>query len=58
MLGKGVYPHEYIKDWKKFNKTLLPERDFYSSLNMEDITDADYRHRKRAWEDLADKKPK
>ena len=41
MLGKGVYPHEYIKDWKKFNKTLLPEKDFYSSLNMEDITDAE-----------------
>ena len=41
MPGKGVYPHEYIKDWKKFNKTLLPEKDFYSSLNMEDITDAE-----------------
>ena len=29
--------------WEKFNETPLPEKDeFYSNLNMEDITDADY----------------
>ena len=39
---KGVYPYEYMKDWQKFNETSLPEKeDFYSHLNMEDITDAD-----------------
>ena len=28
---------------EKFNETSLPEKeDFYSHLNMEDITDADY----------------
>ena len=27
--------------WEKFNETSLPEKeDFYSHLNMEDITDA------------------
>ena len=32
----------------KFNETSLPkEEDFYSLLNMEDITDADYTHTKR-----------
>ena len=31
-----------MNDWKKFNETLLLENeDFYSHLNMEDITDAD-----------------
>ena len=41
MLEKGVYPYEYIDDWKKINETLLPEHeDFYSHFNMEDITDA------------------
>ena len=31
--------------WEKFNETSLPEKeDFYSRLNMEDITDADYAH--------------
>ena len=29
-----------MDDWEKFNET-LPVRDFYSRLNMEDITDAD-----------------
>ena len=34
--------------WEKLNKTLLSEKeDFYSYLNMEDITDADYAHAKR-----------
>ena len=38
---------------KKFNETLLPEKeDFYSHLNMEDVTDADYTHTKRVCKDL------
>ena len=37
-----------MDNWKKFNKTLLPEKeDFYSNLNMENITDADYACGKR-----------
>ena len=37
-----------MDDWEKFNEILLPEKeDFYSHLNMEDITDADYVHIKR-----------
>ena len=45
---KGVYPYEYMDDWKKFNKILLPEKEnFCSHLNMEDITDADNTHAKR-----------
>ena len=47
-MRKVVYPYEYIDDWGKFNETSLPEKDdFYSRLNMEDITDADYVHEKR-----------
>ena len=53
MLRKGVYPYEYMDDWKKLNKTSLPEKeDFYSHLNMEDITDADYVHPKRVCKDF------
>ena len=33
-----------MDSWKKFDEILLPNKDFYSSLNMEAITDADYRH--------------
>ena len=36
-----------MHDWEKFNETSLPEKeDFYSHLNMEDITDAYYKHAK------------
>ena len=37
-----------MDDWEKFNETKLPEKEeFYSNLNLEDITDADYMHAKR-----------
>ena len=42
-----------MNSWKRFDETLLPEKkDFYSNLNMEDITDADYKHAKRVWNDF------
>ena len=42
LLWRDVYPYEYVHDLEKFNKIPLPkEEDFYSHLNMEDITDAD-----------------
>ena len=48
LFQKGVYPCEYMADWEKFNEKLLPEKEnFYTYLNMEDITDADYTHAKR-----------
>ena len=49
----GVHCHECIDDWKKFNETWLPEKAyFYSHLNMEDITDADYVPAKRLCKDF------
>ena len=37
-----------MDDCEKFNETSLTEKeDFYSHLNMKDITDADYAHAKR-----------
>ena len=56
-LRKGVYPYEYMDDWKKFNqKKLRPKEEFYSNLNMEDITDADYVRAKRVCKDFEIKK--
>ena len=40
-------------DWEKFNETSLTEKeDFYSHLNMENITDSDYTHVKRVYKIL------
>ena len=50
LLRKGVYPYECMDSWERFDETLLANKeDFYSSLNMEDITDVDYRHAKKAF---------
>ena len=53
LLGKCVYPYEHMDEWEKFNETSLAEKeDFYSHLNMEDITDADYKYAKRVCKDF------
>ena len=42
-----------MDDWEKFKETSLPEKeDFYSYLNMGDITDDDYAHAKRVLKDF------
>ena len=52
LLQKGVYPYKYMDDWEKFETSLPEKEDFYSHLNMEDITDADYTHAKRVCKDF------
>ena len=37
-----------MDDWENFNETLFPEKDFYSHLKMEDITDAKLNARKKS----------
>ena len=45
LLRKGVYPYEYADTWERFSEIPLPSKeDLYSNLNMEDISDIDYRH--------------
>ena len=42
-----------MDDWQKFYETSLPEKgDFYSHLNMEEITDKGYVHTKRFRKDF------
>ena len=42
-----------MDDWEKFNETMSPEKEnFYSHLNMENITDADYAQVKRVCTDF------
>ena len=53
LLQKGAYPYEYMDEWEKFNETSLPKKEkFYSNLNREDITEADYMHTERVCKDF------
>ena len=56
LLRKGVYLYEYMDSWQRFNETSLSDKEtFYCNLNMEDITDVDYRHEKIVFEYLINK---
>ena len=45
-----------MDSWERLDETSLPDKEaFYSSLNMEDITDVDHRHAKRVFKTLSNK---
>ena len=45
LFPKDIYPHEYMNDLEKFNQTsFLEKENFYSHLNMNDMTDVDHTH--------------
>ena len=54
LLREDVYPYEYMESWERFYETSLPDKKaFYGFLNMENITDVDYRHEKRVFKNLS-----
>ena len=58
LLRKGAYPYEYMDSWERFDEKLIPsKKDFYSNLNLEDITDiaVDYTHAKRVFKNFDNK---
>ena len=53
LLRKGVYPYEYMDRWERFDEeSLLDKKAFFSELNIEDITDEDYRHYQKLIKEL------
>ena len=56
LLRKGIYPYKYMDGLENTNETLPEREEFYSNLNMEDITDADYMHAKKVCKDFKIKK--
>ena len=53
LLRKGVYPYEYMDSWERFNETSLPpEKDFYCELSLEDVSDKDYFHAQKVFEEF------
>ena len=58
LLRKGFYPYEYMDSWERFNETPLPnEKAFYSKLYLEDITDEDYIHVQKVFQEFKLKNP-
>ena len=52
MFGKDTYRYEYINSWQRFNTSLPKNKELYSNLKMEGITDDDYEHVMRVWENF------
>ena len=53
LLRKGVYPYDYVDCMKKLDETSLPAKEAcYSKLTGEVITDEDYQHAQRIWEEF------
>ena len=50
LLRKGVYPYEDMDNWEKFDEITIPLKEtFYSKLNLEGISDAEYAHAQKVW---------
>ena len=42
-----------MDSWERFNETsLLDKKAFYSKLNLEDVTDKDYAHAQKVFEEF------
>ena len=50
---KGVYSYEHMDIWKRFYETtLLNKESSFSELYLEDITDKDYTHAQKVFEEF------
>ena len=51
LLRKGVYPYDWVDDWKKLEETNLPSREsFFNKLRNEACSIEDYAHAHAVWE--------
>ena len=56
LLRKGIDPYEYKDSWERFDETSFPDKkEFHGNLNLEDISDIDYRHTKRVLKRFSNK---
>ena len=45
-----------MESWERFDETLLPNKKaLYNSLNMNGVTNVDYRHAKRVFKNFSNK---
>ena len=51
LLKKAVYHYEYMDSWERFDKTSLPNKEyFYSKLILKHISEADHTHVQKVWD--------
>ena len=52
-IKKRGYPYEYMNSQKRFDETVLLNKEvFYGNLNIEVITDEDYIHAQKVFEEF------
>ena len=52
-MREGIYTYEYMDSWDRFEETKFsPIESFYSSLNMSGVSESDYQHAQRVWEEF------
>ena len=57
MARKGVYPYEFMDGFEKFEKRQLPKQtSFFSRLMQEKVSDEDFAHAQKVWEEFGCKK--
>ena len=50
LLRKYVYPYKDMDNWEKLDETKIPPKEaFYSKLNLEGISNANYAHVQKLW---------
>ena len=50
---KGIYPYDYMNGIKKFSEEKLPQKEeFFSKLNDCNISDEDFDHAQRIWQEF------
>ena len=53
LIRKGVYLYEYMDSWDKFEEKQLPSKnEFYSKLNMSEISEKDHSHACKVWNEF------
>ena len=53
LLKKDVYPYKYMDSWKRFNEIIASNKNaFYSKINLQSITNEDYIHAQKVFEEL------
>ena len=53
LLRKGVFPYDYFDSIEKLDDTSLPPKEeFYSRLNNKHISDVDYEHAQKVWQEF------